>query len=344
MSMVSRYMQVIEDSVSYTIGNPPPNQLILFVTSTCNFKCETCFYWKNLNRADNDLKLDEIQKISKHFGTLNLLLLSGGEPFLRQDLKEVIKVFYDTNHMRKLHLPTNGYQPEKTEATMRGIFSAMADLRVFMGISLDGMESVHDELKGVKNAFANALKTQSRMMKLEQEVNNFHSSFYIVVNNKNIDDMEEIFTFIAERFGVDKIGFSPLRGNPKDAELRAPTPEQWQSVCDLYERFAPHLDGIKGYFIKNQRDFIRNISLRVIKGGSMAPLQCSAGKNICVLDADGNVRVCEIRETLGNVRDHNYDIRKLLGNIGTHSCSCTHTCFLNATLDMSPVDFLRSVF
>jgi len=53
---------------------------------------------------------------------------------------------------------------------MREIFSAMADLRVFMGISLDGMENVHDELKAVKNAFANALKTQLRMMKLEREV------------------------------------------------------------------------------------------------------------------------------------------------------------------------------
>jgi len=344
MSIVSRYMQVLGDSVSYTFGNPPPNQLIFFVTSICNFRCETCFNWKNMNRADNDLKLDEIEKISKHFGTLNLLLLSGGEPFLRRDLKEVIKVFYDTNHMRKLHLPTNGYQPEKIEATMREIFSAMADLRVFMGISLDGMETVHDGLKAVKNAFANALETQRRMVKLEREVNNFHSSFYIVVNDKNIEDMEEIFTFITERFGADKIGFSPLRGNPRDAGLREPTPEQWKSVCDLYERFAPQLEGIKGYFVKNQRKFLRDINLQVLGCGSMTPLKCSAGKNICVLDADGNVRICELKEPLGNVRDNNYDIRKLLGNIGIHSCSCTHSCFLNATLDMSPVVFLRSVF
>jgi len=344
MNMISRYMEVLEDSISYTLGNPPPNQLIFFVTSICNFQCETCFYWKNLNRAHNDLKLHEIEKISKHFGNLNLLLLSGGEPFLRQDLKEVIKVFYDTNRMRKLHLPTNGYQPEKIEDTMRQIFSAMADLRVFMGISLDGMETAHDELKAVKNAFANAIETQKRMMKLEDEFNNFHSSFYIVVNNKNIYDMEEIFTFIAEHFGADKIGFSPLRGSPKDAELREPTPDQWQSVCELYEGFAPQLDGIKGYFVKNQRDFLRNINLQVLRCGSMSPLKCSAGKNICVLDADGNVRICELKEPLGNVRDHNYDIRKLLGNIGIHSCSCTHSCFLNATLDMSPVVFLRSVF
>ena len=344
MSMVSRYVQVLGDSISYTFGNPPPNQLIFFVTSICNFRCETCFYWKNLNRVENDLKLDEIEKISRHFGTLNLLLLSGGEPFLRQDLKEVIKVFYDANHMRKLHLPTNGYQPEKIEATMREIFSAMADLRVFMGISLDGMETVHDGLKAVKNAFANALETQRRMMKLEQEVNNFHSSFYIVVNDKNIEDMEEIFTFITEHFGADKIGFSPLRGNPRDAGLREPTPEQWQSVCDLYEKFSPQLDGIKGYFVKKQREFLRDINLQVLECGSMTPLKCSAGKNICVLDADGNIRICELKEPLGNVRDYNYDIRKLLGNIGIHSCSCTHSCFLNATLDMSPVVFLRSVF
>ena len=343
MDMISRYMEVLQDGVAYTLGNPPPNQLIFFVTSVCNFKCETCFYWKSLNRSDDDLKLDEIEKISKHFGNLSLLLLSGGEPFLRQDLKEVVKVFYDNNHMRKLHLPTNGYQPEIIEATMRKIFSAMADLRVFMGISLDGMERLHDELKATKNAFSRAVKTQQKMMKLEQEFNNFQSFFYIVVNDKNVNDMEEVFTFIAEGFGAEKIGFSPLRGNPKDGGLREPTPEQWQSVCDLYERFAPNLTGIKGYFVKNQRAFIRNINLKVLKGERVAPLQCSAGKNICVLDADGNVRICELKEPLGNVRDHNYDIRKILGNIRPHSCSCTHTCFLNATLDMSPLSFLRSV-
>jgi len=81
MGIVSNMCEVMRDSYVYKYSSPPPNQLILFVTSLCNFKCETCFYWEKLNDTKNDLSLEEIKEISSHFKDLKLLLLSGGEPF-----------------------------------------------------------------------------------------------------------------------------------------------------------------------------------------------------------------------------------------------------------------------
>jgi MoaA/NifB/PqqE/SkfB family radical SAM enzyme len=44
-----------------------PPILILFIISTCNMKCEHCFYWQELNQKD-DLSYDEICALSDDLG------------------------------------------------------------------------------------------------------------------------------------------------------------------------------------------------------------------------------------------------------------------------------------
>ena len=68
---------------------------------------------------------------------------------------------------------------------------------------------------------------------------------------------------------------------------------------------------------------------------------CSAGNNICVIDADGEVRVCELKDPVGNLRNHDYDIRKILNKKQKHNCTCTHACFQNASIDVSPINYIK---
>jgi Fe-coproporphyrin III synthase len=58
--------------------------LIFFVTSTCNSKCRTCFYWKELN-AHDDLTFAEIERVSETMPPFREIWLSGGEPTLREE-------------------------------------------------------------------------------------------------------------------------------------------------------------------------------------------------------------------------------------------------------------------
>ncbi len=72
--------------------NMKPIYLIFNATNRCNSFCSTCFAWNYLNKSpDKELKIDEISKISDSLGKIEWLLVTGGEPFLRQDLEEVIK-------------------------------------------------------------------------------------------------------------------------------------------------------------------------------------------------------------------------------------------------------------
>jgi molybdenum cofactor biosynthesis enzyme MoaA len=82
------------------------NSLFLFVTSRCNSLCRTCFYFDKLNSKD-DLTMEEIGRISESSPTFRKLWLSGGEPFLREGLADIVAMFVRRNGVRNVNLPTN---------------------------------------------------------------------------------------------------------------------------------------------------------------------------------------------------------------------------------------------
>src|SRR5262245_30212821 len=75
---------------------PPENQtspfFILFINSICNLTCEHCFYWRSLNKRD-DLTQKELLKLARELGPFENLNLSGGEPFIREDLGHICRFF-----------------------------------------------------------------------------------------------------------------------------------------------------------------------------------------------------------------------------------------------------------
>ena len=68
--------------------------VFLFVTGRCNAKCAMCFYAGEMDKKEKDLTFDEIRKVSETAGEFNRLWISGGEPTLREDLPEIIEMFY----------------------------------------------------------------------------------------------------------------------------------------------------------------------------------------------------------------------------------------------------------
>ena len=86
--------------------------LFLFVTSRCNARCRTCFYFEKLNRRD-DLTFDEIARLSETAPPFRKLWISGGEPFLRDELADILAMFVRRNGVRNINLPTNGLLPDR---------------------------------------------------------------------------------------------------------------------------------------------------------------------------------------------------------------------------------------
>ena len=117
--------------------------VILFVTSICNARCRTCFYWLSLNRR-GDMSYEELRRLSSTMPQFEDLWLSGGEPFLRKDLAEIITLFYNNNRVRGVRIPTNGLPIEQTIAAVKAVLERCPNLQLEVDVSIDGFDKTHD--------------------------------------------------------------------------------------------------------------------------------------------------------------------------------------------------------
>jgi len=352
MRSLRRLYEISKDAYNYkyNFDKTPPNEVILFITSLCNFACETCFYSEKLNDTKNDLTFEELKKISSNFKEIRLLLLTGGEPYLRKNFFEIMQMFYAQNKVRRLHLPTNGYATKKIINDTTRMLKELPDLEINIGVSIDALYERHDFISKKSGAFEKAMETQRLLIELEKKHKNLSTKFYTVLSNDNIEESDKLFEYIVKEFGFEKIGFSPLRGDPANPELKSPTPFEWDKLYNMYKKYikTKPLD-FKQFLINRKMENLHAINKKVlssdgfIKGSekNFGNISCSAGNNICVIDADGEVRVCELKEPVGNLRKYDYDIRKVLNKKQKHNCTCTHACFQNASVDVSPINYIK---
>jgi MoaA/NifB/PqqE/SkfB family radical SAM enzyme len=66
-----------------------PEFIIAFVTERCNMKCEHCFFWKEVDAPGATMTPAEWRRIASQVGSPAFVALTGGEPFLREDLDEI---------------------------------------------------------------------------------------------------------------------------------------------------------------------------------------------------------------------------------------------------------------
>ena len=174
-------MPIAQDLGRITRALNRPKQLgtvILFVTSVCNAKCRTCFYWQELNRP-GDLSFDELRKISATMPPITDLWLSGGEPFLRKELVEIITLFRAGNGVHWINLPTNGLLPARVADWTGRILRDNPDLRLDLNIALDGLGEAQDSIRGVPGNFRKTMETIAAVQPLRRDL---HSRLRVNLN------------------------------------------------------------------------------------------------------------------------------------------------------------------
>ena len=124
-----------------------PIHLTFFVTRKCNARCPFCFYvnsTKNTEANAPELSIDEIKRTSLSLGKLLWLAFSGGEPYLRKDLVEISKVFYEQNRPVIMLYPTNGLLPDLIKDKTEQILKHCRKTIVTVKLSIDGLNADHD--------------------------------------------------------------------------------------------------------------------------------------------------------------------------------------------------------
>src|SRR5215210_4123264 len=142
--------------------------VIFFVTSRCNAKCETCFYHEELNRP-GDLTFEQIERVSRTMPEVTDLWLSGGEPTLRHDAVEVIRLFVENNGVRRVIIPTNGLLKARTFELVDGALSLHSDLHLYRNVALDGYGETHDRVRGVPGNWGRTLECIRALYPLKEK-------------------------------------------------------------------------------------------------------------------------------------------------------------------------------
>jgi sulfatase maturation enzyme AslB (radical SAM superfamily) len=275
------------------------------------------------------------------------LLVTGGEPTLRQDLAEIIDIFIKTP-AQTITMPTNGMLPEKINALVLEILNRHPENRILIGISLDGPREIHDKLRGPRGSFDNALKTLSLLGNLRHKYKNLRLTTLTVIHEQNVARIFEFIDTIARDLPVDYISIEPIRGSPQDPDLRPAGAPLLRSIqakvleknLELLSRSSPE-DALEilSYHIETYK-----LQLYALENQKMN-FHCQAGEKVGVLEPDGELRICELFDTIGNVRDHDYSFRKVWHNrkaeeqrkrIASGACWCTHCINLGHSIPFLP--------
>ncbi len=159
-------------SIAHAKVQGNPYKVTYAVTYQCNARCRICGIWKKYLTAPEKLKeeltMSEIDSIFADFD-LSWVSLTGGEPFLR-DLFSIASTIQKHNpHLQLLTIPTNGSLPDVTFKTVERIVEETRIPNLFVSISLDGDENLHNHLKGVEGLWKKARKTYQLLNSVESD-------------------------------------------------------------------------------------------------------------------------------------------------------------------------------
>ena len=150
-----------------------------------------CGIWKSKSRKE--LEPSQYSKLSRSITTINI---SGGEPFLRRDLVEVIKTIHSVVPNARLVFSTNGLLTEEIVARLEEIRSIHK--KIGIGVSIDGLEEVHDRIRGTPGAFIKATETVKRL----KEHGFKDLRIAMTVFDENADQVWNVFN-LSKQLGVE---------------------------------------------------------------------------------------------------------------------------------------------
>jgi len=158
------------------------------ITRRCNLKCVHCYAHAKDQSFDNELTTEEGKNLIDDLSRFKVpvLLLSGGEPTIREDLPELAA--YAVEKGMRAVISTNGTLITQQMARV------LKDIGLsYVGISLDGMEKINDRFRGVKGAFRSALEGIKNCQDAGIKV-----GLRFTINKFNVGEIENIFNLLED--------------------------------------------------------------------------------------------------------------------------------------------------
>ena len=262
----------------------------LIVTYRCNARCYMCNTWQHPTRKEEEYSADLVGKLP---GGLDFINITGGEPFLRSDIEEIIE--RALGKTKRLVISTNGYYTDRIVSAAQRFGNRMG-----VRVSLEGLPAANDELRGIRNGFDHGIRTLTALHGMGLR----DIGFGITVSDRNAGDMMELYR-LAGAMGLEF------------ATATTHNSFYFHKNDNAYldrEKVARAFEDIAGELLKTGRpkNWFRsyfNMGLANRVRGGNRPLPCEVGTDMFFVDPFGNVLPCNGSDApmiMGNLHERSF--------------------------------------
>lgn len=283
------------------------------ITRTCNLHCAHCYASSKDETYPGELSTDQAKEVIRDCASYNVpvLLFSGGEPTIRPDLAELIAYANEFDGLNPL-ISTNG------TLLTKDMVKRLSDAGLKRaGISMDGMEAVHDKFRGSLGAWKLTLDGIRNSLEAGMRV-----SLRVTITKQNVDDLPALFD-LAEQEGIPRLcvyhlayagrGEKLLRFDVDHEARRKMVEYVFTRTIESYEKghklevltVDNHADAayLQLWAEKNMPESSERITNLLSRNGGN-----TAGKGMANIDNVGGVHPDQFwwNRTLGNVKERKF--------------------------------------
>jgi MoaA/NifB/PqqE/SkfB family radical SAM enzyme len=268
-----------------------PIDAVIAVTYRCNSRCVMCNIWQIKDYPE--MSLGAYKKLPSSLREINI---SGGEPFLRHDLPELIKIVKDACPKARIIISTNGFLVDRIKQMLPKIKTI--DPKIGVNFSIDGIGETHEAIRRIPGGWKKDI--QSIQFCKELGIKNLGLAF--TMTNENYLHARHVYNFCQK----NKLKFSMAVAQSSD----------------FYFGGANYKTKIKPNEVKREFDYLINEMLKGIKPkdwarayfinglydiatGKKPPLPSGAGEDFFYLDPKGDVYPSVADKLImGNINDN----------------------------------------
>jgi len=284
----------------------------IIVTYRCNAKCHMCNIWKHPTDKRNEITVEDLKKLPDN---MNFVNITGGEPFLREDIEQIVKVMLKKT--KRLVISTNGYYTEKI------VKLAKKYPNIGVRVSIEGLPAANDELRGLKDGFDHGIRTLIEL----HEFGLKDIGFGITVSDRNAKDLLELY-HLAKWLGLEfataathnTYYFHKFDNQFKQKKIV--TGEFKKLVKELLHSKKPK-EWFRAYFNYGIINYIN---------GNKRLLPCEMGTDVFFIDPYGEVYPCNGMDwSMGNIKKQSFEEiwnSKKAEEVRKKVKSCTKNCWM----------------
>jgi len=315
--LINYFFRFLADNIRRLRNRPSEPFLLNYsITFRCNLDCKYCGIGRMENNyAGEELSLADISRFLSDpmLKKLKIAVISGGEPFLRDDFNDIMLEFQKKVAPQIFHITSNGYLTGRIIDSVR--FLKKHGLNIELKLSIDDIGDKHDVLRNKSGCFDRVVDTAQKLRSF------FHKNeLYIGINQtifeENYRSILEVKK-LAHSLDAAHVGFIGLQKRPLHSGAAGADYGLVKLSTEVREYLMANLKDIynwRSYFTNNSK-FSEEVILKhyikgqveLLKGAKLAPYNCMSLFSYFRLNPNGDVITCSYDlDRLGNVKLESY--------------------------------------